>query len=131
MWNGSPPCCSGWGCEPEAHGGAPPASPWWQTPEAVALLDRVSRGVEAPGRLRLLAALLDGERSVTSLSRLVSRSLPRVSKQLAVLRATGLVERRVHGPQRFYRLAAHDPAAQAVRALLMELTRGGGTLDHG
>ena len=106
-------------------------SPWWRTPEGVGLLARVSRGVEAPGRLRLLAALVAREQSVASLTRLVGRSMPRVSKQLAVLRAQGLVERRVQGPQRFYQLAPHDPAAQAVRALLTELARGGGTPDHG
>ena len=98
---------------------------WWRTPEGVRHLERVSRGLEPPERLRLLGALLAGERSVTALMRLTGYSQPWVSKHLAILRRLGLVERRVQRQQRFYRLAAHDPAAQAVRALLQELTRRG------
>ena len=106
-------------------------SPWWRAPEATLLLERVSRGLDYPERLRLLAALEGGERSVTALIRLTGRSQPQVSKHLAILRRLGLVERRAQASQRLYRLAAHDPAAPAVRALLRELTRGGGTPEHG
>ena len=70
------------------------APSWWLAPEAVRLLARVSRGLESPERLRLLGALLAGERSVTALTRLTGRSQPRVSKHLAILRRLGLVERR-------------------------------------
>jgi DNA-binding transcriptional ArsR family regulator len=105
---------------------AGPVSLWWLAPEAVVLLERVSRGLESPERLRLLAALQGGERSVTTLVRLTGRSQSRVSKHLALLRRLGLVERRAQGSLRFYQLPLHDPAAQAVRALLTELTRGGG-----
>ena len=105
-------------------GPSPSPSPWWRTPEAVALLARVSRGLDEPLRLQLLAALAASEQNVATLARLIGRSQPQVSKHLAVLRALGLVEYRRQGNQRFYRFAAHDPAAQAVRTLLVELTRG-------
>ena len=108
-----------------------PVSPWWQTPAGIRLLERVSRGLDSPLRLRVLAALAAGERNVTTLTRLVHCPPSWMSKHLAVLRALGLVERRTEGNLRYYRLAAHEPAAQAVRALLLELTHHVGPSDHG
>ena len=60
-----------------------------------------------PVRLSLLAALSDGERSVTDLSRAIRRSQPNVSQHLAALAKAGLVAARREGNHVFYRNA--DP----------------------
>jgi DNA-binding transcriptional ArsR family regulator len=103
----------------------PARSPWWLAPEALQVLERVSWALRAPERLQLLAALVANERNVTTLTRLTGYSQIRVSKHLAVLRRFHMVQARVQGPQRFYQLAADDPAAQAARALLVALLRAG------
>jgi DNA-binding transcriptional ArsR family regulator len=60
-----------------------------------------------PARLSLLAALQDGERSVTDLARALRRSQPNVSQHLAALARAGLVAARRDGNHVFYRNA--DP----------------------
>ena len=57
-------------------------SPWWQAPEALQVLERVSRALQAPVRLQLLAALVADERDVTTLTRLTGYSQTLVSKHL-------------------------------------------------
>ena len=62
--------------------------------------------VAEPSRRRILDLLRDGERSVTELTDLLELAQPAVSKHLRVLRDAGLVEVRVDGPRRLYRLQA-------------------------
>lgn len=57
-----------------------------------------------PSRLLLLETLLEGERCVCDLQRLVGADLSTVSKHLALLRDAGLVEDRREGLKVFYRL---------------------------
>lgn len=100
----------------------PARSPWWLAPEALRVLERVSGALQAPVRLQLLAALVDDERSVTTLTRLTGYSQTGISKHLAVLRRLDMVQCRVQGRGRFYQLAADDPATEAARALLVVLS---------
>ncbi|MDP2620936.1 MAG: metalloregulator ArsR/SmtB family transcription factor [Hyphomicrobiales bacterium] len=56
------------------------------------------------GRLMILCHLVEGERSVTELERLLAVRQPTVSQMLARLRLEGLVETRREGKAVFYRL---------------------------
>jgi ArsR family transcriptional regulator len=58
-----------------------------------------------PLRLKLLAALSDGERSVGALVELTGANQPNVSKHLAALSQGGLVSRRKAGTTIYYALA--------------------------
>lgn len=64
----------------------------------------VLNAIAEPQRRRLLDALRDGELSVGSLVQGLGISQPLVSKHLRVLREAGLVEVRVDGQRRLYRL---------------------------
>lgn len=68
---------------------------------------KLYRGLGDPTRLRLLLALLDGERRVVDLVAEVGLAQSTVSAHLACLRGCGLLEVRPVGRQSFYRLA-HD-----------------------
>ena len=59
-----------------------------------------------PTRRRILEALQEGERSVGALVELLQMSQPAVSKQLRVLRESGLAAVRRDGQRRLYRLNA-------------------------
>ncbi len=60
--------------------------------------------VAEPRRRQILDVLADGERPVNDLVMLLGLAQPLVSKHLRVLREVGLVEVRVEGRQRMYRL---------------------------
>lgn len=60
--------------------------------------------VAEPQRRRILEALAGGEQSVNELVKRLKLEQPQVSKHLRVLREVGLVEARVNGRQRLYRL---------------------------
>ena len=60
--------------------------------------------VAEPTRRRILDLLRRDERAVGDLVADLELSQPAVSKHLRVLRDAGLVEARVDGPRRFYRL---------------------------
>jgi DNA-binding transcriptional ArsR family regulator len=68
------------------------------------------------GRLLILCLLVDGERSVTDLERLLELRQPTVSQQLARLRAEGLVKARREGKTIFYSLA-DEKVARIIGAL--------------
>ena len=78
------------------------------------------------GRLRLLAALQPGERSVGELALAVGRPQPNVSQHLASLLRSGIVAARREGNRAFYRIA--DPTVlricDAVCDSLSAHTRG-------
>ena len=62
----------------------------------------VLRLVADPTRLRLLAALVSGDRDVTELTGLTGVPRPAVSQHLGRLRLGGLVEARPEGRRRIY-----------------------------
>jgi DNA-binding transcriptional ArsR family regulator len=64
-----------------------------------------------PRRRRILDVLRDGEASVGTLVDRLGASQPLVSKHLRVLRDAGLVEARVDGQRRLYRLRP-EPLAE-------------------
>lgn len=72
-----------------------------------------------PQRLRILCALLDGERSVSSLERVVDLSQSALSQHLARLREARIVTTRRAAQTIFYSLA--DNRAARVLEVLAEL----------
>jgi DNA-binding transcriptional ArsR family regulator len=64
--------------------------------------------VAEPKRREILDALARGEQSVNELVSHLGLDQPQVSKHLRVLREVGLVEARVDGRQRLYRLAGEQ-----------------------
>ena len=73
-----------------------------------AALERVAdyfKALSEPTRLKLLNALRSGERNVGALTAEIGVSQANVSKHLALLLASGVVERRPRGTNSFYRIA--------------------------
>jgi len=94
--SGLPASGMSWRLHPHEHGYPEP------------LLDLIAgrfRLLGEPLRLKLLAALATGERSVGELVTLTGASQPNVSKHLGVLSAGGLVQRRKAGTTIYYTLA--------------------------
>ncbi|QWF80436.1 hypothetical protein HUW46_03857 [Amycolatopsis sp. CA-230715] len=60
-----------------------------------------------PRRRQILDVLIDGERPVSDLVRVLGLAQPQVSKHLRVLREVGVVKVRDDGRQRLYRLNGH------------------------
>ena len=71
------------------------------------------------GRLMILCALVDGEKSVAELERLGHAKQAAVSQQLARLRAEGVVTARRDGRTIWYSL--HDPKAKQMVGLLYQM----------
>ncbi len=67
----------------------------------------VFNAVAEPRRRQILDVLVDGERPVNDLVRLLGLAQPQVSKHLRVLREVGAVDVRDAGRQRLYRLNGH------------------------
>jgi len=64
-------------------------------------------GLEAishPGRRRMLELVMDREMQVGELAELTGMTQPATSQHLRVLREAGLVDVRVDGPRRLYRV---------------------------
>ena len=59
-------------------------------------------------RLSILCFLIEGERSVTEIEKMLRLRQPAVSQQLARLRADGLVEARRNGKNIYYSLARSE-----------------------
>jgi DNA-binding transcriptional ArsR family regulator len=92
--------------------GSVSAQTWRQSAEKQRLSDPLLelmasrfRLLGEPLRLKLLAALVGGERSVGELVALMGTSQPNVSKHLAALAQGGLVQRRKVGTTTFYAIA--------------------------
>lgn len=83
--------------------------------EASALLSLMAN----PHRLRILCALLEGERSVSSLETVVDLSQSALSQHLARLRLTGIVRTRREAQSIFYSIA--DYRAGRILEVLAEL----------
>ena len=67
-----------------------------------------------PTRLQLVLALSAGELNVSELVDVLGMSQPRISRHLAQLRQTGIVEVRYEGTASYHRLAEHGPLRAAV-----------------
>ncbi len=72
---------------------------------ATGLHDRM-RGCDGEVCLELLILLIDGERGVSALARMLSLDMPAISSRLTHLRDGGLVIGRSVGPRRFYSLSS-------------------------
>jgi ArsR family transcriptional regulator len=75
--------------------------------EALALVARRFAVLAEPMRLRLIQALFDGEKNVTSLVDVTGGTQANVSRHLQTLTAAHILGRRKEGLQVFYRIA--DP----------------------
>jgi ArsR family transcriptional regulator len=83
---------------------------------AVADLDTLFKGFADPTRIRILNALAAGELCVCDIVGLLRLSQPTVSRHLAYLRRTGLVEARPELKFTYYRLT--DPRGAVHRSLI-------------
>ena len=79
--------------------------------------------VAEAGRRALLDALGDEEATVGQLVERLGMTQPQVSKHLAVLRAVGLVEVRVDGRHRWYRV--NGPALKPIHDWVRSFERTG------
>jgi ArsR family transcriptional regulator len=70
----------------------------------------------APTRLRIVCALMEGERNVTELLERVPVSQPNISQHLGMLYRAGVLARRRMGSQIYYRVD-HDPVRRLCQAL--------------
>src|SRR5678816_2852943 len=85
-------------------------------------LTRLFRALGDETRLRIVALLAHGELCVCHIERALGLSQPNVSRQLGVLRMSGVVDARRDGTWVYYRIAAQDHAAVAtVLAALTEI----------
>ena len=84
--------------------------------DAQARLVDVFRAVADATRLRLLLALEDRELCVCDLCAALDQSQPKISRHLAMLRESGLLQDRKQGKWVHYRLSPHIPswAAQVI-----------------
>jgi ArsR family transcriptional regulator, cadmium/lead-responsive transcriptional repressor len=77
------------------------------------------RGLGDPTRLKILEILLDGERSVSDLVRLLGIQQGRVSNHLACLKWCGYVTTATHGRYTVYRIA--DSRVKRILQLSREM----------
>ena len=82
---------------------------------------RFFRALSDRSRLRLLALLSDGPRTVNRLATALRISQPKASRHLAYLRQAGLVHARREGRQVYYRICA--PRGAVEEAALQALKR--------
>lgn len=80
---------------------------------------RIGRAIASASRLELLDLLMQGEKSVETLSRQTGLAITNTSNHLKELRAASLVTTRRDGPRIFYRVA--DPSVQQLIRLLQEV----------
>ena len=83
------------------------------------------RALSHPARIRVLEALVDGERSVGEMQPAIGIELSHLSQQLGVLRRAGLLTTRKDGQMVFYALKdpmIADLLAAARRLLINSLT---------
>ena len=93
-------------------------------PELIPLVAKRFKALGEPARLALLAALQQGERSVSELVEPTGRGQPNVSQHLKEMVHAGLVEARREGSAMYYRIA--DPLREAdLRRGLQERPRVG------
>ena len=81
-------------------------------PELIPLVAQRFKALGEPARLTLLAALQQGERSVSELVELTGRGQPNVSQHLKEMAHASLVEQRRQGNRMYYRIA--DPYVNRI-----------------
>ncbi len=82
-------------------------------------LTKLFRALGDETRLRIVALLSHGELCVCHLEKALDLSQPNVSRQLAILRAAGVVDARRDGSWMYYSLAPQEH--EAVKAMLDQL----------
>jgi len=87
-------------------------------------LTRLFRALGDETRLRIVALLAHGELCVCHIERALGLSQPNVSRQLGVLRMSGVVDARRDGTWVYYRIAAQDHAAVATMLATLTETFG-------
>lgn len=87
-------------------------------------LTRVFRALGDDTRLRIVALLAHGELCVCHVERALGLGQPNASRQLGILKAAGLVDRRRAGTWVYYRIAAqeHEAVARVLSLLTESLT---------
>ncbi len=80
------------------------------------------RAAGEPTRLRILAILAKGERTVSELKDILVQSQPRISRHLKLLAEAGLIHRYPEGSWVFYRLAINSPY-EPLLAYLVDVTQ--------
>jgi len=91
-------------------------------PELIPLVAQRFKALGEPARLTLLAALQQGERSVSELVELTGRTQPNVSQHLKEMVRAGLVEARREGARIFYRIC--DPYVNRICDAVCRSVRG-------
>lgn len=81
------------------------------------------RAAGEPTRLRILALVAEGERSVKDLTDILGQSQPRISRHLKLLADAGLIARHREGGWAFFRLAEEGPGAEIARDIVARLDR--------
>lgn len=84
--------------------------------EFLDLMAEKFRMLADPTRLAILRTLMQGERNVTQVVERTGRNQANVSKHLKMLAESGLVGRRKHGLQVFYRI--EDPLVERLCELV-------------
>jgi ubiquinone/menaquinone biosynthesis C-methylase UbiE len=77
----------------------------------------ILRAIAESSRLRILAVLAHGERSVSEIAEILGQSQPRVSRHLKVLADAGVIDRVSEGAWVFCRLREHPTVMAALDAL--------------
>lgn len=99
-------------------------------PEQVDLAVEIFRMLSDSTRVRLLWALLDGERSVNELAEAVGKAPSGVSQHLAKLRMARLVRTRRQANQIFYRIDNSHVGQLVEDAIYHAEHSSGGIPDH-
>lgn len=86
------------------------------------------RAAGEPTRIRILALLAEGERSVKDLTDILGQSQPRISRHLKLLADAGLLRRHPEGAWAFFRLADEGPGAELARDIVSRLDRNDAVL---
>ncbi|HWM74504.1 MAG TPA: metalloregulator ArsR/SmtB family transcription factor [Nocardioides sp.] len=107
----------------KAHAAMPPA-------EQVDLAVEIFRMLSDSTRVRLLWALLDGERPVNELAQAVGKAPAGVSQHLAKLRMARLVRTRRQANQIFYRIDSSHVRQVVEDAIYHAEHTGGGVPEH-
>ena len=86
------------------------------------MLARMFRVLGDQNRIRILAALSQGERNVTELCKLLRMRQPAVSHHIGILRTSGFVINRRQGKKVFYSIC--EPPSRRKRSLKAFLNDG-------
>lgn len=87
------------------------------TPEQAELLAEMFRALSDPSRVRIIAALLNGEKNVGALTEIVGTSESAVSHQLRTLRQLRLVRAQKRGREVYYKLDDDHVTALFLKGL--------------